>query len=54
MKIVIAGGSGQIGNILTRQFHTEGHEVVVLSRSVHLKPWRTVRWDGETLDSWVN
>ena len=54
MKIVIPGGSGQIGNILARQFHAEGHDVIVFSRSVHSKPWRTVQWDGQTLDSWVN
>ena len=32
MKIVIPGGSGQVGTILARAFHRDGHEVVVLSR----------------------
>jgi hypothetical protein len=30
-----------------------GHEVVVLSRSVTLSPWRVVAWDGESLGEWV-
>ena len=32
MKVVIPGGSGQVGSILARAFHREGHEVSVLSR----------------------
>ena len=32
MKIVIPGGSGQVGTILARAFTADGHEVVVLSR----------------------
>lgn len=32
MKIILPGGSGQIGVILTRHFLKAGHEVVVLSR----------------------
>lgn len=54
MKVVIPGGSGQIGEILARHFHAEGHQVIVLSRKPPPKPWRTVAWDGQTLDSWVN
>jgi uncharacterized protein len=53
MKIVIPGGSGQVGTVLARAFHKDGHEVVVLSRRPESKPWRTVRWDGETLGDWV-
>ena len=33
MKVVIAGGSGQVGTILARAFHGSGEEVVVLSRA---------------------
>ena len=32
MRIVIPGGSGQVGQMLARHFHGEGHEVAVLSR----------------------
>jgi uncharacterized protein (TIGR01777 family) len=52
MKIVIPGGSGQVGTILGRAFHGDGHEVVVLSRRPGIQPWRVVKWDGETLDDW--
>lgn len=53
MKIIIPGGSGQIGNILARHFSGEGHEVIVLSRSFRSTPWKTIKWDGETLGHWV-
>src|SRR6478752_3503244 len=53
MKIVIAGGTGQVGNILARHFHQNGHAVAVLSRSLRTTPWRVVQWDGYTLGRWV-
>jgi uncharacterized protein len=51
MKIVIPGGTGQIGASLTRAFAADGHEVVVLTR----RPTRDgqVAWDGETLGKWT-
>jgi uncharacterized protein (TIGR01777 family) len=54
MKIVIPGGSGQIGTVLARAFHQRGHEVVVLSRKPANAAWRMVEWDGETLGDWVS
>ena len=42
MKVVIPGGSGQLGQVLARAFHQKGHEVVVLSRTPASKPWRVV------------
>jgi uncharacterized protein len=53
MKIVIPGGSGQVGTVLARAFHNDGHDVTVLSRKPASEPWRTVAWDGETLGDWV-
>lgn len=54
MKIVIPGGSGQVGTILARDFQGAGHEVVVLSRHASEdSPWRTVKWDGESLGDWA-
>lgn len=53
MKIIIPGGSGQVGTILARAFHRDGHEVVVLSRSGRSAPWRVTAWDGETLGPWA-
>jgi uncharacterized protein len=52
MRIVIPGGSGQVGTILARAFHGDGHDAVVLSRRPHPRPWRVVEWDGVTLGDW--
>ena len=46
MKVVIPGGTGQIGTLLARHFHGDGHEVVVLSRA-------DGGWDGRTLGPWA-
>jgi uncharacterized protein (TIGR01777 family) len=54
MKIVIPGGSGQVGTILARAFHQRGDETVVLSRRPANVPWRQVAWDGETLGDWIS
>jgi uncharacterized protein (TIGR01777 family) len=52
MKVVIPGGSGQVGTILARAFQRDHHEVVVLSRRPGIQPWRTVVWDGATAGDW--
>jgi len=52
MKVVIPGGSGQVGTILARAFHGDGHDVVVLSRRPDVRPWRVVAWDGSTCGDW--
>jgi uncharacterized protein (TIGR01777 family) len=54
MKIVIPGGSGQVGTLLARSFYAQGHEVVVLSRMLHDTPWRSVLWDANTPGDWVD
>ena len=41
MTLVLPGGTGQIGTLLARAFHAEGHEVVVLGRDPQPAPWRT-------------
>ncbi len=53
MRIVIPGGSGQVGHILARHYHAQGHTVTVLSRSPRPEPWRTVSWDGLTPGAWA-
>ena len=53
MKVVIPGGSGQVGTILARSLHAEGHEVVILSRAPGAAPWRFVDWDAKTLGNWA-
>jgi uncharacterized protein len=54
MKIVIPGGSGQLGTVLARAFHNRGDELVVLSRKPGHATWRIVPWDGETLGDWIS
>ena len=53
MKVVIAGGSGQVGTVLARHFHQKGDQITVLSRSLASTPWQTQMWDGVTLGSWI-
>ena len=53
MKIVIPGGTGQVGTLLARAFAADGHEVVVLSRTPTPAPWRVVHWDAETVGDWA-
>jgi uncharacterized protein (TIGR01777 family) len=54
MKIVIPGGTGQVGTVLARAFHRDGHEVVVLSRQAKTLPWRVAEWDGKSLGKWAD
>jgi uncharacterized protein len=54
VKIVIPGGSGQVGTVLARAFHHGGHDVVVLSRHPQARPWRVAEWDGATHGSWAS
>src|SRR5262245_8650097 len=53
MKVVIPGGSGQVGTILARAFHRAGHEIVVLSRRPKKAAWRVMEWDAQTLGDWT-
>jgi len=53
MKIIIPGGSGQVGTILARNFLRGGHEVVVLSRRAAQQSWRVATWDGRSLGTWA-
>lgn len=50
LRIVIPGGSGQVGTILARHLHAASHDVTVLSRSPKPAPWKCLPWDGRTLD----
>ena len=53
MKVVIPGGTGQVGTLLARAFHRDGHEVVTLGRSPAHAPWRVARWDPERIGDWA-
>ncbi|MGI5391160.1 DUF1731 domain-containing protein [Streptomyces sp. CA-251251] len=50
MKIVVPGGTGQVGTVLKRAWTAAGHEVVVLGR----RPERPgeVLWDGRSPGDW--
>ena len=54
MRIVIPGGSGQVGQVLARTFLRDGHDVIILTRELAPKATgRTVSWDGRTLGDWA-
>jgi uncharacterized protein len=53
LRIVIPGGSGQVGRMLAQFFQERGHHVTVLTRGPYTAPWQTVHWDGKTLAAWV-
>jgi uncharacterized protein (TIGR01777 family) len=53
MKIAIPGGTGQVGTLLARAFHKDGHEVIVLGRkSPKPAPWRVERWNPAKVSEW--
>ncbi|SOE16130.1 hypothetical protein SAMN06272775_7018 [Streptomyces sp. 2323.1] len=51
MKVVLPGGTGQVGTILARAMRAAGHEVTVVTR----RPARAhdIGWDGTTLGRWA-
>lgn len=52
MNIIIAGGSGHLGNLIAKALHQQGSHPIILSRKPQAGPMRTVPWDGQTLGSW--
>jgi uncharacterized protein (TIGR01777 family) len=56
MRVIITGGSGMLGSLLSTNLVEQGYEVVVLSRNPErrqLPPGvRAERWDGQTADGW--
>ena len=53
MRIVIPGGTGQVGTLLARAFQREGHEVVVLARAAKPAPWPILPWDPAHPEAWA-
>jgi uncharacterized protein (TIGR01777 family) len=57
MRVIITGGSGLIGRALTENLTSDGHEVIVLSRSPAAVTGlpsgaRAVGWDARSADGW--
>jgi uncharacterized protein len=54
-RIVLAGGSGFIGQSLMERFSQQGYEVIVLSRGPARKSDKAifVEWDGKNLGDWA-
>ncbi|GAC1429231.1 MAG: TIGR01777 family oxidoreductase [Thermoanaerobaculia bacterium] len=54
MKIVVAGGTGFVGEPLVRRLLARGDDVSVLSRNPgKVRAGRGVDWDGKTQGSWT-
>ncbi len=54
-KIVIPGGTGYLGRALTARLVARGNEVVILSRSPHVRVdgAQVVAWDAKTVGPWA-
>lgn len=55
-RVVLAGGTGSLGGLLTEAFVTKGWEVIILTRSeskVSKGKVTYVFWDGENVGEWV-
>ncbi len=54
MRMILAGGSGQVGQMLARHFHAQGHQVDVLGRFPRPAPWKMTAWNGRDLGAWAD
>lgn len=52
-RLVLIGGSGQLGTLLARHFQASGSEVCVVARTTFSAPWRVVAWDAAHLGPWT-
>lgn len=53
MNIMIAGGSGFLGNALAKSFLMDGHKVFILTRgSRTMNGTQAIHWDAKTTDGW--
>jgi uncharacterized protein (TIGR01777 family) len=55
MKVLIAGGSGFLGRVLTVSFLGDDHQVYILTRdprSTLPSETKAITWDGKTTDGW--
>ncbi|MDQ8185475.1 TIGR01777 family oxidoreductase [Pelagicoccus sp. SDUM812002] len=54
-KLVIAGGTGFLGQVLARHFTRKNWQVIILTRDPHPPTFvgQPLNWNGETLGSWT-
>jgi uncharacterized protein (TIGR01777 family) len=52
-RVVLIGGSGQVGRILARHFYTRGSDVCVVARTTYSAPWRVAAWDANHMGPWT-
>ncbi|PAW83664.1 MAG: TIGR01777 family protein [Pedosphaera sp. Tous-C6FEB] len=53
-RLILAGGTGFLGQALAKHFQSLGWEVVVITRNPQAgRTAREVRWDAETLGDWA-
>ncbi|HUL51481.1 MAG TPA: TIGR01777 family oxidoreductase [Candidatus Nitrosotalea sp.] len=60
-RIILAGGSGFLGHVLADFFAARGHEIIILTRTPHLRDGsirkagliREAGWGGETIGPWT-
>ncbi|CAA7387399.1 TIGR01777 family oxidoreductase [Chryseobacterium fistulae] len=52
MKIIIAGGTGFLGENLKKYFTEKGNQVYILTRNPQRE--NEIRWDAQTLGKWKN
>jgi uncharacterized protein (TIGR01777 family) len=55
-RIILAGGSGFLGQAVAQALHGKGHEVIVLGRAAPHQSLTAqhAQWDGQTLGEWGN
>jgi uncharacterized protein (TIGR01777 family) len=54
MKIVLAGGSGTLGQRIANYLARDDNDIVILTRSPRSHaPFRQVAWDGRTVGPWA-
>jgi len=55
MKIIITGGTGDIGRALTTELTNAGHQIIIFSRSSQktVTGAQTVEWDSDNVESWL-
>ncbi len=55
LRIVIPGGEGHLGRILSRHLFAKGHKLTTLTRNPRptAHPWNTLQWDGQSPGSWT-